>query len=140
MVVVVDTNVFVSALMSPDGASREIIRRCLLGRLKPLMGKALFTELEDVCSRENLFEERLSSKAERSDLLDAFAASCRWVHIYYLWRPNLRDEADNHIMELAVAGGAMAIITMNSRDFMSSELRFPNIEIVSPKTALSFGV
>jgi len=37
--------------------------------------------------------------------------------IYFLWRPNLRDEADNHLVELAVAGGAQAVVTRNKRDF-----------------------
>lgn len=26
-----------------------------------------------------------------------------WTRIYFGWRPNLRDEADNHLVELAVA-------------------------------------
>ena len=30
-----------------------------------------------------------------------------WVRVYYLWRPNLPDEADNHLVELAVAGNAV---------------------------------
>jgi hypothetical protein len=29
------------------------------------------------------------------------------------WRPNLRDEGDNHLVELAIAGGAEAIVTYN---------------------------
>jgi hypothetical protein len=34
----------------------------------------------------------------------------------FLWRPNLPDEADNHVIELAVAGGASAVVTNNVRD------------------------
>ena len=41
---------------------------------------------------------------EREDLLDAFLSVCEWVPIYFLWRPNLPDEGDNHLMELVVAG------------------------------------
>jgi predicted nucleic acid-binding protein len=46
------------------------------------------------------------------------------VHVYYLWHPNLRDEGDNHVFELAGAGGAEAIVTTNVGDFRSAELRF----------------
>ena len=47
--------------------------------------------------------------------------------LLYLWRPNLRDEIDNHLLELAVAAGAETIITANKRDFVNNELRFPAI-------------
>jgi predicted nucleic acid-binding protein len=55
---------------------------------------------------------------------------------YGLWRPNLRDEGDNHVIELAVAGGAEAIITRNTRDFRFAELRFPSIQILTPESLL----
>jgi uncharacterized protein len=129
MNVVIDTNIFVSAVMSADGASRQIIRMCLSGSLSPLMGNALFSEYEDVCARDELFDGRMISSAERGALLDAFFASCAWVPIYFLWRPNLRDEADNHLVELAVAGNARAVITANKRDFAATELRFPGLDI-----------
>lgn len=48
------------------------------------------------------------------------------------WRPNLPDEADNHVVELAVAGGAEAIVTHNTRDFARTELRFPGLRVVTP--------
>ncbi len=139
MIVVVDTNVFVSAVMSANGASRQIIRLCLQGNLQPLMGNALFSEYEDVCGRVGLFDTKLITRKERNDLLDAFFASCLWTPIYYLWRPNLRDEADNHVMELAVAGNADTIVTANKKDFRGSELSFPAIKILNPIEFLTEG-
>lgn len=139
MIVVVDTNVFIFSVMNANGVSRQIIRLCLQGQLKPLMGNALFSEYEDVCARNALFEERLISREDRNTLVDAFLASCTWVPIYFLWRPNLRDEADNHVMELAIAGGAEMIITANKKDFRNAELSFPNIEICNPIEFLNKG-
>ncbi len=139
MIVVIDTNVFVSAVMSKNGRSRQIIRLCLQGSLTPMMGNALFAEFEDVCSRDKLFEPKLISRANRNVLLDAFLASCRWVPIYFLWRPNLQDEADNHVLELAIAGNASCIITSNKRDFMKSELKFPGLNILNPMEFLDKG-
>jgi uncharacterized protein len=140
MNVVIDTNVFVSAVMSANGASRQIIRLCLQNRLRPLMGNALFSEFEDVCARDELFDEKFITRSDRNALLDAFFSCCAWVPIYFLWRPNLRDEADNHVMELAVAGGAEMIITANKKDFRNSELSFPHIEICNPIEFLNKGV
>jgi uncharacterized protein len=140
VIVVVDTNVFVSAVMGANGASRQVMRLCLQGKLRPLMGNALLSEYEDVCARDELFDARLISRGNRDALLDAFFASCAWVPIYFLWRPNLRDEADNHVVELAVAGGAEMIITANKRDFRNAELSFPNIEVCNPIEFLQKGL
>lgn len=58
---------------------------------------------------------------------------CRWVKVYYLWRPNLLDEADNHLIELAIAGNASVIVTRNIRDFQQSQLQFPQLKIRTPE-------
>ncbi|MBV7335544.1 PIN domain-containing protein [Chloroflexi bacterium TSY] len=62
---------------------------------------------------------------------------CQWVSIYFLWRPNLKDEGDNHLIELAVAGGANIIVTNNLRDFRNAEIAFPNIQIHRPEDLLN---
>jgi predicted nucleic acid-binding protein len=81
--------------------------------------------------------ERCSlTSGEREALVNAFLSVCRWTTIYYGWRPNLRDEGDNHLVELAVAGGAAAIITKNARDFASAELHFPGLRILLPEAVL----
>jgi len=68
--------------------------------------------------------------------LDIFLSTCRWTRIYYGWRPNLPDEGDNHLVELAVAGGAEYIITRNIRDVARMELLFPELKVVFPETIL----
>ena len=52
--------------------------------------------------------------------------------VYYRWRPNLRDEGDNHLVELAIAGGAEAMITHNLRDLKAMELKFPALAVLTP--------
>nr|WP_238845734.1 PIN domain-containing protein [Nostoc edaphicum] len=52
---------------------------------------------------------------------------------YYLWRPNLKDKADNHLIELAVAGNAQMIAIHNIKDFQNAELLFPNLSILKPE-------
>ncbi len=47
--------------------------------------------------------------------------------------PNLKDEADNHLIELAIAGNAQIIATQNIKDFRNSELLFPNLSILKPE-------
>ena len=100
------------------------------------MGAALLAEFESVLAREALFLQSRLSAAERSDLLDAFLALCDWTKIYYLWRPNLTDEADNHLIELAVAGDADVIVTRNLRDLQNTQLRFAALRVLSPEVFL----
>jgi putative PIN family toxin of toxin-antitoxin system len=131
--IVVDTNVLAGALLRKEGHNRQVLRACLEDRAKPMVGQTLFLEYEDVLGREALFRKSPLSALERRELFEAFLSVCGWVHIYYLWRPNLRDEGDNHILELAVAGGAAAIVTNNIADFRFSDLRFPDLRILTPK-------
>ncbi len=128
---VIDTSTFVSAVMKGDTAPRQVLRLCLEGQVLPLMGNALLVEHEGVLSREALFRRAPLSETERWQLLDAYLSVCRWVPIYYLWRPNLQDEADNHLVELALAGNAGWIVTGNKADLESGELLFPRLQIVT---------
>lgn len=73
------------------------------------------------------------NERERGVLLRAFVSRCEWQEVYFRWRPNLPDEADNHVMELAIAANATIIVTQNLRDFSRQELRFPQIEILRPE-------
>ena len=49
-----------------------------------------------------------------------------------MWRPNLKDEADNHLIELAIAGNAPIIATYNIKDFRQTELIFNEVLIKRP--------
>jgi putative PIN family toxin of toxin-antitoxin system len=135
MRVVVDTNVFVGACLGAS-ASNVVVGRCISGDVKPLMGNALFAEYEDVLARSALFAKSRLNGLERNELFDIFASACDWVRVYYQWRPNLRDEADNHLVELAVAGNAQCVVTRNVRDLATGQLAFPHIEIVTPEQFL----
>ena len=135
MPIVVDTNVFISACLG-QGPAAAVIAACLQGRFQPLMSAALLAEHEDVLGREALYAGSRLNAAERSELLDIYLAHCRWTRIYFGWRPNLRDEGDNHLFELAVAGGAESIVTFNVRDLRSSELKFPDIAVLTPSDLL----
>jgi len=135
MLVVVDTNVFIGACMG-IGAPNAVVAQCLDGTFEPLMGTALLTEFEDILARDSLFEGCRLDAGERSELLDIFLAHCRWTRIFYGWRPNLPDESDNHLIELAVAGNARRIVTRNLRDFERAELSFNHIVALTPEQLL----
>ena len=100
------------------------------------MGVALLAEYEDLLGRSAIWRRARLTAAEREAFLDIFLSICRWTRIYYAWRPNLGDEADNHLMELAVAGQAEYLVTRNVRDLRGGELKFPHISVVTPTQLL----
>jgi predicted nucleic acid-binding protein len=59
------------------------------------------------------------------------------VEVFCAWRPNLPDEADNHLIELGVAAQADAIVTRNlNRDLSRDELKFPSLRVLPPEQCL----
>ena len=135
--IVIDTSVFISALISSQGASRELLRHCLLLRYQPLMGNALFCEYEQVINRDEILRSCPLSLKEIQTLMASFISICEWTQIYYLWRPNLKDEADNHLIELAIAGNAKIIATNNIKDFKQTQLIFPYLLIKKPSEIIN---
>lgn len=134
--IVVDTSVLISALIGKKGPGREVLRQCLQGYHKPLISNALFQEYEDVSKRDNIRKKCPLTDKDINELINAFYSVCTWVPIYYLWRPNVTDKDDDFLIELAIAGNAGFIVTNNVRDFDKTELKFPEVKIVTPEVFL----
>jgi predicted nucleic acid-binding protein len=49
--------------------------------------------------------------------LDAVASVAEPVRISFLWRPTLKDEDDEFVLETALNGRADRLVTLNVRDF-----------------------
>lgn len=134
--VIVDTNVLVAGLIGSKGPNREVLRRCLLGELQPSIGNALYLEYQDLLKREDIQILCKQTSVTLMEFLDGFAQVCTLVDVHYLWRPNLRDEADNHLVELAIAANAKYIITNNVNDFANSQLKHLGYEVITPEKLL----
>ena len=93
----------------------------------------VFQEYRDVISRvEN--QSVLNLDEDDVETIMQFVATVgKPVNISYRWRPNLRDENDNMIVELARASGSAFLITRNTKDFrIDSDLRNDDLRIVTP--------
>ena len=132
MEIVQDSIVFVAALRSQDGSCADVLDRCLARADLAVMGAAQFAEYEELVKRESLWQDMPVTAAEREALLDDFCAAAIWQPIYFRWRPNLPDADDNHVLELAIAGGVEHLVTHNTRDFGRGELKFALPRVVTP--------
>ena len=138
MIVTVDTNVFFQALHRPDGASNQIVKLARQQQITVALSIPIFTEYRDVLLRPSSLKKfKLDNKAIIAFL--GFLAILGKPHdIFFLWRPNLRDEADNIFIELAVASRSEWLITSNIRDFtVDSELLHDGLKIGTPAQFLS---
>ena len=74
------------------------------------------------------------SARDVEDVLDGVCirGECRRIH--FLWRPQLTDPKDDHILELAVASGSADIVTHNVRDFREA-VRF-GVRVIRPADLL----
>ena len=130
--IVVDTNVFVMALRSQFGASYKLLSLIDKDIYKLNLSVPLVLEYEEVAKR--MIGEITLGEQEIDDILDfVISNSNRW-HIFYLWRPQLKDPSDDMVLELAVTAGCKYILTYNVNDFKGSK-QF-GIEAITPKVFL----
>jgi putative PIN family toxin of toxin-antitoxin system len=132
---VIDIGVLVSALIGKRGPARAVLRQGLQGQFIPLISNPLLQEYESLAFRPRILSRCPLTEGEIRELLNAWYGCCEWVPIYFLWRPNLPDENDNFLFELALAGNARGIVTQNTRN-LSPEPAFPDIRIFTPSQFL----
>ncbi len=132
MKVVIDTSVWISALIKKETYARDILRLVFQDTISPQISEPLFREYESIMIRKKIQALTILTKEEQQELFSAFLSKCHWNDIYFSWRPNLKDENDNFVVELAVSSASKAIITYNLKDFKNTELVFDHI-ITTPK-------
>lgn len=133
MRLVLDTNVMVAAMRSPQGASARIVLACLDGKAEMLANVGLFAEYEAVMTRAERLKAARVSRARTLATLDDLATIIRPVERDFSWRPQLTDADDEMVLEAAINGRAEAIVTFEIRTFDEAASRF-GIEVMTPQS------
>ena len=131
--VVIDTNIFVSALKSDRGAAYSLVSRLPSSKFQISLSVPLYIEYQDVLTRK----EHMAGTSTREEILAFLRYVCKIANrqkIFYLWRPWLKDPKDDMVLELAVASKSQFIITYNQKDF--SNIKQFGIEAITPKNFL----
>lgn len=124
MRLVLDTDVLVAALRSDRGASRQLLISALDREIEVLVSVPLMLEYEAVLTRpEHLDASGLTSE-QMNQVLDALAKVLIPVRLRFLWRPRLKDPADEMVLETAVNGGADRLVTFNLRHLAAAAREF----------------
>jgi putative PIN family toxin of toxin-antitoxin system len=117
--IVLDTNIIVAALRSQRGTSYALLTQIHRPEIEIAVSVPLVLEYEKVALAQ---QEHLSfSREDILAYIDYLCSIAIRQKVHYLWRPCLRDPADDMVLELAVAAQCDYIITFNTKDFAGSE-------------------
>ncbi len=91
----------------------------------------LIVEYEAVLTRpEHLDASGLTSR-QVNEVLDALVKVSTPVPLRFLWRPRLKDPADEMVLDTAVNGGADWLVTFNLRHLAAAAREF-GIQVLRP--------
>jgi len=129
MRVVLDSNIYVSALTLPGGSADAVLSAALAGAFVALLSEPMLGEIIGVLGRKfSRDKEELARVALFLSELTEHVAPRNRVTI-------LEDDPDNRILECAIEGGATLIVT---GDRAMLRLRsYQGVEIVALRTFLT---
>ncbi len=129
---VIDTNILVSALYSKKGRANQLLNLLGSNKFKAHVSVSLILEYEAVLLRESM-----DFNLKQNEIIDFIDSICNLSvkhEIFYLWRPYLRDQKDDLVLEIAVASNSKYIVTYNANDFIG--IKKFGIEVITPKELL----
>ncbi len=132
MLVILDTNVLVSAIRSRRGASFEVVSRLGSDAFDVAVSVPLVLEYESALLRH--VPDTALDAEDVLAIVDYICLIAKRQAIFLLWRPLLRDPKDDMIAEAAIAAGCDAVVTHNQKDF--EELMKLGVRVLTPSEFL----
>ena len=132
MLITLDTNVLYQALKSATGASFYILQQVRERKIQIALSVPLFEEYEDVLKRKESLQDFELDTEDIDRFLRFIAYVGKPFNTYFLFRPNLKDEKDNMLVELAITSQSDYLVTSNVKDFKNAELTFDKLKVVTP--------
>jgi putative PIN family toxin of toxin-antitoxin system len=134
MKVVLDANVYISALLSKRGVPKQIIDLWREEAFELLISEAILEEVARVLRYPRMAELHKLSQPEQEEFLALLRDEARLI------KPKRRlsvspDETDNRYIECAVDGGAEVLVTGDKRHLLPIK-KYEGIAIISPATFL----
>ena len=133
---VLDTDVIIAAMRSPSGASAAILLAALdMPHLTLLISVPLALEYEAKCLLPEHLQAGELDERQGLTFVNTLIGLAEPVKLDFRWRPQLRDPADEMVLETAINGQADLLVTFNLRDYGSAPQQF-GIQALRPADAL----
>ena len=136
MLLTLDTNILYQALKSSAGSSYWILQKVRENKIQVALSVPVFQEYQDVLTREKSLEDFGLYLTDVEKILRYLAYVGKTFNVFFLFRPNLKDENDNMLVELAITSQSDYLVTSNTKDFKNAELKFDQLKIVTPSEFL----
>lgn len=136
MKVVLDTNLLISAFITPNGEPAQVVKLLQSEDFYLLLSPDVFRELERVIQYPKLRKLYQYTDEQVEDFLEGIRRIAIWLEATETLSVVHNDESDNRFIELAVAGSARYIITGDKKHLLKIR-RYQLIEIVSPTEFLA---
>lgn len=133
MLIILDTNVLVSAMLKRNSKPALIMNAILEGKIQLAIDERIFTEYTDVLHRP-----KLNIPADKADAILRFIAfSALWVESQPVefQRELINDPGDIPFAEVAICSHAEVLVTGNMKHF--SFLRNASIMVLLPDEFLA---
>lgn len=130
-----DTASFVTAVRSSGGAAGEVLRMIFREEVVALMDFKLGLEYREVALRPEHVNASALNRGEILELIEALEAFAEPVEVLIKNRPLTSDPDDDMVMDVAINGGAEALVTGNTKHFASAGKRF-GVPVLSPTELL----
>jgi predicted nucleic acid-binding protein len=91
----------------------------------------LIIEYEAVLTRPEHLDASGLTARKMNEVLDALVKVSIPVHLWFLWRPRLKDPAAEMVLETAVNGEADWLVTFNARHLAAAAREF-GIRVMRP--------
>lgn len=134
MRIVVDANVFVSAILTPDSTSARVLDLVRENKVELLLSEAILLEIRRVLEYPKIAKRHKRSREELKTLMDEYIRFATMTPGRKMVRVVKEDPDDDRYLECAVEGKADFIV---SGDRHLKDLKtFQGIPIVDPGTFL----
>ena len=130
MNVVLDTNVYISALIFPGGVCDQIFRYAHTKRFDTFVSPDILTELKNVLTRKFKISED-----EAVEIVDRVVAVAKLTYPRFRVAEIDTPDADNRILECAMEAHVNFIVTGDKKHILPLK-RFKDTRIISPSQFL----
>lgn len=128
MRVVLDTNIFVSGLLSAVGPPARIVQAVLQRRLIPVMSPVTFAELDTVVHRPKLQPAFARARVNLENFLSTVRSEAQFVDPHPTRTP-LRDERDRPFLDLMATQPPPQYFVTGDKDFEAPQ--YSGVPVIS---------
>lgn len=129
--VVLDTNIYISALLLPDSNPGKIIRLAINGYIEAVISPQILSELKSTLKRKFQYTEN-----EAEDVIKELRNTAIVVNPIHSVSNICGKESDHRVLECAVSSGVNFLVSGDKKHLLSLK-KYEDIEILSPAEFLS---